>query len=130
MDALSFIIGILGFIVAIVSWRSQKRSELTIDELKKDIKERDGRIERIEEFDKIIMNNTNTMVHGHSIELSKIERELRREGLLELAKKINTLINDTKKTSQEAYIILDSYMKNYYGPSNEIEYHENLSNKI
>lgn len=116
MDIISFVIGILGFGVAMISWRSQKRSELTINELRKNIKDREERMERIEEIDKIIMNNTNTIVHGYSTELVKIESDLRREGFLDLAKRITTLISDSKKTSQEAFIILDGYMKNYYGP--------------
>lgn len=119
LDAISFVIGIVGFIVAIISWRSQKRGELTINELRKDIENREERIERIEEIDKVIMNNTNTIAYGYSIELSKIENELRREGFLHLAENVNTLISNANKTSQEAYIILDGYMKNYYDPSNK-----------
>ena len=58
-----------------------------------------------------IITNVNNMKNGKTEELQQIYKELMQRGEVDLAQKVNTLVNGDINMSEESYILLEAYFK-------------------
>lgn len=60
--------------------------------------------------EKFIMNSVRNLKNGNTEELKKISQEFVKHGELELAGKVNTLVNGEVSIPEELYLAVESYL--------------------